>query len=92
MVFGLGWDEHPPEKAQLCVNIPTMYTAPDGAPQSRKLRKMEGLGIENRAEEGAVKGSPPHSKAREDPSRICFGRSRQPCLGSPSLPTKIEPC
>lgn len=44
VVFGLGWIEHPPEKAQLCVFIPTMYTVPDGAPQSRQLGKTAGAG------------------------------------------------
>ena len=44
VVFGLGWIEHPPEKAQLCVYIPTMYTVPDGAPQSRQLGKTAGAG------------------------------------------------
>ena len=59
VVFGLGWIEHPPEKAQLCVYIPTMYTVPDGAPQSRQLGKtimwetwVQSLGWEDPLEKG----------------------------------------
>ena len=53
---------------------------------------VEGQVMENGAEEGAAKGSPSHNKKREGPSMICFGLSRQPCRGSPSLLLGIEAC